>query len=349
MKAYYQKRILEFINPAGTSRGVLRHKPCWYFYIYDEEIPSIKGIGEVSVIPGLSIDNLELIEIKLSEVCNLINAGKYDFNKSIQEYPGVSFAIETAFADFKAKGSKILFSSDFTEGKKGILTNGLIWMGNTSEMLVQIRNKIKMGFHCLKMKIGAIGFNDELKILRNIRREFSVAELELRVDANGAFSVEEAKEVINYLAEMDVHSIEQPIMPSQIYEMADLCENTPVPIALDEELIGKHPFENKRKLIEIIHPQYLILKPGLLGGFNESTDYINIAEEFRIGWWITSALESNIGLNAIAQWTASLNTNTYQGLGLGNLYRQNVDCPLTLNGEKLFYDPAKKWSYEFVY
>lgn len=349
MKAYFQKRILKFKRPAGTSRGVLCQKPSWYLFLYDETDPSYKGIGEVSIIPGLSIDNEQLIEQKLSEICTSINAGTFIFNKYDYNFPAISFGIETALLDYQSGGSKILFPSDFTKGEKGISTNGLIWIGKPEYIQQQVKDKLSEGFRCLKMKIGAIDVDSELLILKDLRRHFSADEIELRVDANGAFSFSEAKEMLKRLSDLEIHSIEQPISPSQLSEMAELCNNPAIPIALDEELLGIYPYENKKKLIDLIQPQYLILKPGLLGGFRESTDWISIAEEYNIGWWATSALESNIGLNAIAQWVASLDTDRHQGLGLGNLYEQNILCPLTLRGEKLFYDPELKWSYDFVY
>lgn len=349
MKAYFQKRILKFRRPAGTSRGVMLFKPSWYLFLYDELDPSCKGIGEVSIIPGLSIDNEQLIEQKLSEICTSINAGTFNFTKYDYNFPAISFGLETALLDFKSGGSKILFPSDFTKGEKGISTNGLIWMGRPEYIQQQVKEKLSEGFRCLKMKIGAADVESELLILKNLRQHFSADELELRVDANGAFSFSEAKELLKRLRDLEIHSIEQPIRPMQLYEMAELCNDPPIPIALDEELLEKHPFENKKKLIDLIQPQYLILKPSLLGGFRESTDWINIAEEYNIGWWVTSALESNIGLNAIAQWVATLDTKMYQGLGLGKLYEQNIPSPLTLRGEKLFYDPERKWSYDFVY
>lgn len=349
MKAYFQKRVLEFSKAAGTSRGALLQKPSWYIFFYDEQAPEIKGIGEVSIIPGLSFDNEAEIEGMLTNVCAKINSGIYNFKKTLQDFPAISFGVETALMDYKVKGSKILFPSEFTEGVHGIKTNGLIWMGTLEDMLEQVKLKLDSGFRCLKMKIGAIDFNQELVLLKSLRQQFKASELELRVDANGAFSYDEAKEYLKVLQELDIHSIEQPILPNQIEEMADLCQNSDLPIALDEELIGKYSYEVKRKLIDIIRPQYLILKPSLLGGIGASTDWINISEEFNIDWWVTSALESNIGLNVIAQWVATLDNEMYQGLGLGSLYRKNIDSPLELQGEKLFYNPGRKWSYEFVY
>jgi o-succinylbenzoate synthase len=349
MKAYFQKHILKFKKPAGTSRGVLLQKPSWYIYLYNEDESPYKGIGEVSILPGLSIDNELIIEQKLSEICASINNGTFDFRKPITDFPAINFGVEMAMLDYKCKGSKILFPSEFTKGNVGISTNGLIWMGKLEDMQQQISQKIDAGFRCLKIKIGAINIDDELRVLKSIRQQFSVRNLELRVDANGAFSFSEAREILKRLSDLEVHSIEQPILASQVNEMAALCENPPIPIALDEELIGKYTFDEKQKLIEQIRPQFLILKPSLLGGFKESADWINIAKELGLGWWATSALESNIGLNAIAQWVAMQDTGMYQGLGLGNLYEQNIQCPLRLVGEKLFYKPDVNWNYEFVY
>jgi L-alanine-DL-glutamate epimerase-like enolase superfamily enzyme len=241
-----------------------------------------------------------------------------------------------------------LFPSAFTNGAIGIKTNGLIWMAPLNDMYRQVEQKLSAGFRCLKMKIGAIAIQQELEILTNLRQKFSSAELEIRVDANGAFSFEEAGEILAKLSELEVHSIEQPIAAGQAEEMASLCKNSAIPIALDEELIGMYSFEEKKLLIEQIKPGYLILKPSLLGGFKTSSEWIKIARELGIGWWATSALESNVGLNAIAQWIATFDTEMYQGLGLGNLYEENVGSPLELRGERLFYDTNRKWNFEFI-
>lgn len=349
MKAYFQKRIFDFIRPAGTSRGVLTKKPSWFIFFYDEATPDIKGIGEVSIIPGLSIDNDELIEDKLTEICADINTESYKTPTYCSDFPAITFGLEMALLDYKAKGSKVLFESEFTKGDRGIATNGLIWMGAKSDMLKQVEQKVEAGFRCLKMKIGAVDLREEFSILESLRKRFAPDELELRVDANGAFSVDEAVEVLKRLADLQVHSIEQPIRQNRIDEMAGLCQSTPVPIALDEELIGIVTTEKKLKLLDTIQPQYLILKPSLLGGFAQCEEWIRLAEQKQIGWWATSALESNIGLNAIAQWVAAKDLNMYQGLGLGNLYKQNIPSPLELNGEKLFYKANGNWCYDFVY
>jgi L-alanine-DL-glutamate epimerase-like enolase superfamily enzyme len=349
MKAYFQKRILHFRQPSATSRGILMQKPVWYIYLYDEQDSSYKGIGECSVIPGLSIDSLQFIETKLAEICQLINLGEFDFNKAVKDFPGVNFGLETALMDFNVRGSKILFPSLFTQGQGEIPTNGLIWMGTIEEITYQIEKKLEQGFRCIKLKIGSLDINDELLVLRNLRKRYTKSELEIRVDANGAFTFKNVSDVLKRLAEIEIHSIEQPILPSQLYEMAKICQDSPVPVALDEELLGIYPLENKKKLIELIKPQYLVLKPGLLGGFKEANDWIGIADELKTGWWVTSALESNIGLNAIAQWTYTLDVKMPQGLGTGQLYMNNVESPLEMRNEKIVYNTHRKWNYEFVY
>ncbi|MBN1116421.1 MAG: o-succinylbenzoate synthase [Bacteroidales bacterium] len=349
MKAYFQKRILSFKHPAGTSRGILLSKPSWYVYLYDPNRPYMKGIGECSIIPGLSIDDEEQIESRLYDICSEINRGTFNFEKPIYEFPALNFAIETALLDYQVKGTKLLFPSEFTEGTKGIAINALVWMGDMREMYRQVEQKIEKGFTCVKLKIGALDLDDELFLLSNLRKKYSSSDLEIRVDANGSFSYSKVHDVLNKLADLNIHSIEQPIFPTQISEMAELCSTTPIPIALDEELIGKYPLENKRKLLEIIKPQYIVLKPSLIGGFKEATDWINIASEFNIRWWVTSALESNIGLNAIAQWSFDLGSKMPQGLGTGSLFKQNVESPLEVRGQKLFYNPELNWNFEFVY
>lgn len=348
MKAHFCKRILRFNNPAGTSRGILLEKPSWYIFLSDKEDPSLYGIGEVSIIPGLSVDDESLIDEKLRGICASINRGSYDFHAVDKKFPAIAFGLETALLDFKTKYTGILYPSDFTLGIQGIRTNGLIWMGSAGEMKSRIKEKLDRGFRCLKMKIGAIDRDRELALLKEVRKEFAQEDLELRVDANGAFSYDEACEVLKRLSDLDVHSIEQPIKPGRSSEMAALCEDPPIPIALDEELIGIRTDDEKEALLEVIKPQYIILKPSLIGGVKESARWIDTAVEKGIGWWATSALESNIGLNAIAQWIATMKTEMHQGLGLGNLYVENITAPLTLQGEELYYRKAGKWDYGFI-
>jgi len=339
----YKKHILKFRQPAGTSRGVLRQKTSYYLLVNDTENPGIVGIGECSTIKELSPDPWERYEETLEAVCHGPEPPEYWLQNGLDDFPSIRFGLETALLDWQKDGRRLLFPSAFTMGKKGIPINGLIWMGDADFMKMQIRKKLEAGFRCVKLKIGAIDFEKELELLRMIRQEHDEKELELRVDANGAFAPKEALEKINRLSELGIHSIEQPIRQRQWEEMAKLCEKSPVPIALDEELIGLKTNENIQKMMETIHPQYLVLKPSLLGGFNRSQWYIHAAKQAGAGWWVTSALEGNIGLNAIAQWTFLLKNPMPQGLGTGQLFTNNVPSPLFVQGDQLWFDRENRW------
>ena len=293
------------------------------------------------------LEKLLTLEKKLSEVVNMINKGWFNFKMPLRDWPSINFAIETAIRDLEHGGARILFPSEFTEGKDMILINGLIWMGSKELMVKQVNEKLTQGFHCIKLKIGALNFNDELDIIKQIRKSFPSNQLEIRVDANGAFAPKDALEKIKRLAAFELHSIEQPILPSQIDEMASICFNSPVPVALDEELIGKYPVENKRRLLKMIQPQFIVIKPGIIGGIKSGEEWISIANDMNIGWWITSALETNIGLNAIAQWTYTLKNPMPHGLSTGFLFENNINSPLASIGEKLYYFPRKKWDSLF--
>lgn len=343
IKAITRYHRFEFERPAVTSRGTLLNKDVYFLMLFDSSNPEFVGIGECSVFPGLSMDDVDGFEKKLNHIVELINVGKYNLKIPLHDWPSVNFALETALKDLENGGSKILYPSAFTRGKDAIPINGLIWMGDKKAIDQQIKEKLKKGFKCLKLKIGAIDFNDEYEILSYLRNRFKKEDLEIRVDANGAFSSKEALDIINLLAELEIHSIEQPILPSQLEEMAVICEKSPIPVALDEELIGKFPIENKLQLLKIIKPQYVVLKPGLLGGIKACEEWIKLANEMGIGWWITSSLETNIGLNAIAQWTYTLNNPVYHGLSTGTLFKNNIDSPLALTKEKLYYFPRKNW------
>lgn len=343
LKANYIHYPLTFKRPSGTSRGVLTQKDSWFIRIWDDENPAVVGVGECSVIQGLSSDDREGYEEKLKEVCDQIADYWYYLEGGLREWPSIYFGLETAFIDFQKQGKGILFPSDFTLGKKQIPINGLIWMGEAEFMKEQIQQKLEDGFNCIKMKIGAINFNEELRLLEAIRKDFSPEQIELRVDANGAFLPDEAIYKLQALAQFNLHSIEQPIRAGQWQEMADLCRQTPLPIALDEELIGVYDLEEKRELMDAISPQYIILKPSLLGGIKGSKEWIDLADERKVPWWITSALEANIGLNAIAQWTYTLNNPMPQGLGTGQLYTNNVESPLFMEKGFLGYQPEGKW------
>jgi len=302
IRVFYRKKILSFIRPAGTSRGVLTRKPSWYIILEDDRMPDIQGMGECSIIPGVSRETEESVDRKLHEVCMDMNDKEAVDTTDLAGYPSIAFGIETALADLKTGGKKILFPSSFTEGRSFIRINGLIWMGSADWLSRQVEEKLEQGYTCLKFKIGALRIEEELQLLQSVRKRFPAKELELRVDANGAFSFDEALEIMKKLADLEVHSIEQPINPGRWEEMAHLCMLAAVPVALDEELLGKHDPDEKRLAVAQIHPQFLVLKPGLLGGFQQAMQYIDLAKKADIGWWITSALESNIGLSAIAQW-----------------------------------------------
>ncbi|MDO1500857.1 o-succinylbenzoate synthase [Winogradskyella maritima] len=342
MKASYAKYNLQFKRPSGTSRGVMTTKETWFIQL---EADNRKGIGECGILRGLSVDDRPDYEEKLKSTCENIQLGLNRLLEDLIEFPSIQFGLEMAFKSLKSESKFELFPSEFTLGKDHIPINGLVWMGDSDFMKQQVKSKIEAGFDCIKLKIGAIDFQTELDILKGIRDEFSKSDIELRVDANGAFSTSEALEKLKRLSEYDLHSIEQPIKPKQCDAMAKLCEVTPIPIALDEELIGVFQNEEKEKLLQIISPQYIILKPSLVGGFNGSQEWINTSESLGISWWITSALESNVGLNAIAQWTYTLQNGMPQGLGTGSLFTNNFHSPLRVKNGTLQYDLTQDWDF----
>lgn len=344
MNAIWKKYDLIFKRPSGTSRGILTTKTSYFVLLEDNEI---LGIGECGLLKGLSIDDVPEYENKLDEVCQNIDLYVKDMNQLLN-FPSILFGIEMALADLRNDGIRKFFDTDFYNSEKGIDINGLVWMGSKEFMLEQIQQKIKQNYSCIKLKIGAIDFDTEIELLKSIRKEYSESDIELRVDANGAFSPQEAYEKLCRLSELKLHSIEQPIKQGQYEEMAKLCETTPLPIALDEELIGISSLEKKERLLETIKPQYIILKPSLIGGFVKSKEWVEVAEKNKIGWWITSALESNIGLNAIAQFTNHLNTKIPQGLGTGQLYSNNFASPLKIKNAKLFYRKNKPWDLSLL-
>lgn len=344
----FVKRTLFFRFPAGTSRGILTEKNVFYLIFSDIENPSKKGIGEIAPIPGLSPDAVPGLEEKIKNLIQKINSGKTIESKEFEGFPAVAFGYETALKGLNVESPVLLFPSDFTCGKRGIPINGLIWMGAKEFMVKQVEEKLAAGFSCLKLKIGAIDFESELDILRSIRARFPAELLEIRVDANGAFSPENVQQKLEQLVKFGLHSIEQPIKQGQFSEMKKLCEKSPVPVALDEELIGITNPSEKVQLLEQIRPQYIILKPTLLGGIKAAEEWISLAEERRIGWWVTSALESNIGLNAISQWVATLNTTNFQGLGTGSLYVNNIESPLYVSDGFIWYNPEGKWNLNSI-
>ena len=328
--ATFKQYLLQFKNPSGTSRGVLHTKETFFLEILEGDK---KGIGECALFRGLSFDDVPDYEEKLTWLCENINQDSAYLKKELLHFPSIWFGYEQAILNVK-HGENLYFPSDFTEGKSSIKINGLIWMGNVDFMQTQIEEKLELGFDCIKLKIG-VDWNSEKEILRKLREKFPKEQLELRVDANGGFTFEEAKTVLNELDELGIHSIEQPIKAGNLEEMKLLCATTPTPIALDEELIGVVDFEEKRKLLEKIKPQYIILKPALIGGFSGTDEWISFAENLGIGWWITSALESNIGLNAIAQYTFTKGNKMPQGLGTGGLFTNNFESNLQLEGDLL--------------
>jgi len=342
LKANFLHRPMIFKHPAGTSRGVLKTKDSWFIFIRDSADEDKVGIGEVSTITGLSIDPPDKIEAELQWLCNNINSANDWIEERGQQFPAIRFGLETALLDLKSPKSHIYDDTLFTQGKSGIPINGLIWMGSQDFMQTQIEEKIAAGFKCIKIKVGAIDFEQELKILAGIRAKFNAKQIELRLDANGAFAVHEALEKLQRLSAFDIHSIEQPIKAGQQQEMALLCENSPIPIALDEELIGLES-ASIAALLKEINPQYVILKSGLLGGLEAADRFIVEAEKLGIKWWATSALESNIGLNAIAQWVFKKQNPLPQGLGTGQLYTNNIQSPLEIKNAALFYNPALQW------
>lgn len=330
-KARFSKKTFQFKTPSGTSRGILTEKHAWFVELWNTENPSCIGLGECSIIPGLSPDfvDFKTYEKKIAACCEDFSLQRLNL-ANLKEFPSILFGFETALLDLQMGGKQLLFPTDFTDGKRQIPINGLIWMGEESFMLEQVEQKIAEGFSCIKMKVGAIDFEKEIKLLAKIRARFSPDKMILRVDANGAFSLEESYENLKRLAELEIHSIEQPLKAGNTKEMAQLCKENILPIALDEELIGVHEIQAKMDLLDEVQPQYIILKPSLHGSFVGCKEWISIAEARAIPWWMTSALESNVGLNAIAQFTACFDNPLHQGLGTGSLYVQNTESQLRL-------------------
>ncbi|NBU81034.1 MAG: o-succinylbenzoate synthase [Flavobacteriaceae bacterium] len=342
MKASYFKYILHFKEPSGTSRGILTDKETWFIIL---EKDGKKGIGECGILRGLSVDDRPDYEEKLHWACKNIRLGEQKLWEELLEFPSIQFGIEMAFLSLKSENPFVLFPSDFTKNKNSITINGLVWMGDEAFMKTQIENKIAQGFNCIKLKIGALDFDKEIDLLRYIRTNFDEKTIEIRVDANGAFDENEASYKINQIAGFKIHSIEQPVKKNHTDTMSVLCKNTQIPIALDEELIGLFTIKEKQDLLKKIKPQFIVLKPSFVGGFRGTLEWISIAEKLNIGWWITSALESNVGLNAIAQFTFMQNNLMPQGLGTGSLFTNNFDCPLEVSLGQLWYRKELDWKF----
>ncbi|KUJ55147.1 o-succinylbenzoate synthase [Chryseobacterium aquaticum] len=332
MKAEYYRYLLEFKRPSGTSRGVLYEKETFILEISED---GKKGIGECGIFRGLSFDDRPDYEERLQWLCENISKDFNTLKQELKEFPSIWLGYEQALLNLK-HGGNLYFPSDFTNGSESMMINGLIWMGDIGYMEDQIQEKLEQGFRCIKLKIG-VDWNSEHEILQKLREKFSSEKLELRVDANGGFIFAEAELVLKQLSDLQIHSIEQPIKAGNWNAMAKLCMHTPTPIALDEELIGIVDFDKKKELLGTVNPQYVILKPSLVGGFSGCDEWISLAEQQNIGWWITSALESNIGLNAISQYTFTKDNKMPQGLGTGSLFTNNFESKLLLNGDRLFF------------
>lgn len=334
-------RTLHFKQPAGTSRGVYTTRKSWFVEITSSGMPGKSGIGECAPLPDLSCDAMPDYEQKLSDLCRTVEQnGGIDYD-IFRPYPSMLLGIETALLHLQ-RGNAALFDTPFARGEEGIPINGLVWMGSFDEMMGRLEEKMKAGFRCIKLKIGAIDFNKEIELVKHIRSCFGKDKIELRVDANGGFTPDEAPRRLEQLARYDIHSIEQPIKQHQWSKMAELCASSPLPIALDEELIGVNDAAQKEELLDTIKPAYIIIKPSLHGGMHGAEEWIAMAKEHGIGSWITSALESNIGLNAIAHFTAHTygpHINMPQGLGTGALFTDNIEMPLEIRGDQLWFSP----------
>ncbi|MEJ8801883.1 o-succinylbenzoate synthase [Pontibacter sp. H249] len=351
LKLHYIPFTLQFKFDARTSRGAIKEHKVYYISLSEDAQPEVIGVGECAPLAGLSIDYRPDLEEKIKEVADLINSQKVKLEKGaplpeelkLQQWPALYFALETALLDLKNGGKRLLYKNSFSRGEAGVPINGLIWMGDADFMQEQIAKKLKGGYTCLKLKIGGLDFGQELEILQSIRERTPADCLTIRVDANGAFSPQEAFKKLERLAKYDIHSIEQPIKQGQHKQMAELCAYSPVPIALDEELIGVLGKDSKEELLDKIKPPYIILKPTLVGGLASSAEWIALAEERSIDWWMTSALESNIGLNAISQFTAQHDITLPQGLGTGQLYHNNIASPLQIRNGELWYEQEQSW------
>lgn len=355
LKTSYQKYILNFKFDAGTSRGVLKEKETWFIKIWDTNAPAIFGLGECGPLKKLSIDDRSDLGQQIAEI--LANLEGIEMPTSAEQvyelaenlaggdFPAVRFGLETALLDLINGGKRVIFDNGFVRSRQEIPINGLIWMGHMEAMLLQISDKVEDGFDCIKMKIGSLDFEKECDILNYIRRKYYQSDIVLRVDANGAFKPAEALGKLEELSKYKLHSIEQPIAAGQPDEMARLCRETPIDIALDEELIGVYGRQAKEQLLKKIKPQHIILKPTLVGGIRSCQEWVEIAESMNIGWWLTSALESNIGLNAVCQLAAHLNAHGYQGLGTGQLYHNNIPSPLEIENGHIRYSSELSWNF----
>lgn len=348
LQASIEAQVLKFRKPATTSRGALSERKIYLLTIWNSANPQVKGVGECAPLKGLSIDDVPDYETVLNKLVHQINKNKATEDFNFDKYPSIKFGLETALLDLKYGGKKIIYQNFYAIGRQGLPINGLVWMDTIEAMKAEVLEKIEKGFECIKLKIGALDFEQECALLKFIREQKDGDKLILRVDANGAFTPENAMEKLEALKPYNLHSIEQPIKKGQLDAMANLCASSPVPIALDEELIGYTSDEEFRKLLTKVKPQYIVLKPNLVGGFVQCEKWIKVAEELGIQWWITSALEGNIGLNAIAQYTANFNPKMHQGLGTGHLYLNNMPPYTTIENGFLWRDMGNEVSDDLV-
>lgn len=339
-KAAYAPYTLNFLFEARTSRETMHCKPTYFVKVWAEDSPEVYGIGECALFRGLSCDDTPDYEQRLLETCRNINSVD---SESLRNMPSILFGVETAILDLKNGGKRIPFNTPWNNGETSISINGLVWMGSVELMRERIEQKLSEGFRCIKFKIGGEDFEQEFGLLKALRDRFTPEELEIRLDANGAFTPQNALERLNRLSQLTIHSLEQPIKAGQWSELKRICAQSPIPIALDEELIGVNAPADKFRMLQEIKPQYIILKPALCGSFSGASEWISMAQLLDIGWWATSALESNIGLNAIGEWVSTLGVTIPQGLGTGGLYSNNIKSPLYCKGPHLFHDASNHW------
>ncbi len=351
LRASITKKVFEFNFTARTSRGRMKDRASWFLKIWNEKDPAVFGLGECAPLPGLSIDDKPDYEDVLQGVAEKISSLKIDSPTLLNDcaalapgFPSIVFGLETALLDLRNGGRRIIFDNSFIQAKP-VPINGLVWMSDLDQMLQQASIKIEEGFRCIKIKVGGLNFEKECDILNYIRKKYYREDITLRLDANGAFKTEEALYKLYELSKFKIHSIEQPIKPRQP-ELEELCRKSPIPIALDEEMIGVESQQDKKALLEKVKPQFIIIKPSLHGGILGTRQWIALAESLNIGWWITSALESNIGLNAICQLTANYPVSIPQGLGTGTLYENNFESPLEVLNGQIVYNQKLSWNLE---
>jgi O-succinylbenzoate synthase len=341
MSYRFQHHVLRFHKPAKTSRDTLLERDVYYLRVQSPDGAHV-GWGECAPIWGLSPESKPELESVISRFPQLMQDPEA-LQAYLDRMPSLKFAVETALLDVVNGGERHPFQVDLMQP---IVLNGLVWMGDIPTMLASCREKVEQRFYTVKFKIGAHALEDELEMIRAVRSEFSESALDIRLDANGAYSAEEALEVLDRFSKYRIHSIEQPIKQGQWEAMARLCEKSPIPIALDEELIGVNDLVQKRQLLDTIRPQYIVLKPTLHGGFYGCDEWITLAQERKIQWWVTSALESNIGLNAIAHWFLTKKNDLPQGLGTGSLYANNIQSPWVVHKGMLLWDEEGTWNLQ---